>query len=189
MTPSRLRQSLAATLGTGLALLMAASCTEPIGPEPVGRLDVPLGAAERRCDPLEGRFSSVVLPPSRCAVAPPLICTEGRLRGDLHGTFTFVMTAGTELPPISFFTGESDIRTREGALFGTDMGNIDLSNGNLVTHIGVTGGTDDYAGATGRILAFGVIDLAAGETSGRYVGDLCVDDEDDEDDDEDDDEH
>ena len=69
------------------------------------------------------------------------------------------------------------------------MGNIDLSNGNLVTHIGVTGGTDDYAGATGRILAFGVIDLAAGETSGRYVGDLCVDDEDDEDDDEDDDEH
>ncbi len=86
------------------------------------------------CEPVHGRFESIVLPPQSCPVSPPLICTRGILQGDIGGTFAFMMTATTTIQPAVFFTGESVIRTERGnTLLGTDMGAIDSSNGNFIT--------------------------------------------------------
>ncbi len=130
--------------------------------------------AETECESVDGLFESVVVPPPACSVSPSLICTRGILEGDIDGTFEFTMSASTEIPPVVFFTGESDIQTEDGEfLFGTDMGAIDFSNGNFVTHIAITEGTGDLVGASGRIVAIGVINLAMGTTAGDYVGEVC----------------
>ncbi len=131
--------------------------------------------ADDACQPIAGVFESAVVPPPTCTVDPPLLCTRGVLEGDIDGTFDFTMSASTEIPPVAFFTGGSDIETDEvGTLTGTDMGAIDFSNGDFVTNIRITEGSGELTGATGRIVAIGVIDLAAGTTSGDYVGELCL---------------
>ena len=50
-----------------------------------------------------------------------------------------------------------------------------LPNGTapFVTTVQVAGGTRQYDGATGQIVAPGVLDLASGGTVGTYSGTIC----------------
>jgi hypothetical protein len=131
--------------------------------------------AEQTCKPVVGHFEAQLVPPSDC---PSDFCTAGRVWGGIQGSYTFVMTtfvASGAVPSIFFFTGQSAITLKSGdPVHGTDTGSLDLGPlGGFASIITFTGGTGDYAGATGQIKLRGPLDQTAGTTTGDYIGTLC----------------
>ena len=136
--------------------------------------------ARQTCRPLNGHFEARLVPPPDC-VSPVGVCTGGRVWGGLQGDYQFTMsklvpTAEQETPSIFFFTGRSVVHTTGGDLLGVDTGTLDLppGQGGFASLITWTGGTGDYAGATGQIRLRGFLDGFAGTTSGDYDGSICV---------------
>ncbi len=138
-------------------------------------LAAPLAAsADPACKPVTGRFEAQVLAPEQCEVAPPLICTAGRVWGGIQGTYEFVMTGALPadalglggIPGALFFAGQSTVTLDAASLVeGTDSGTIDLGQGGFASLISF------HTGASGQIRLRG--QLEAGVTRGDYVGQLC----------------
>ena len=131
--------------------------------------------ADQTCKPVVGHFEAHVVPPADC---PAPFCTAGRVWGGIQGNYSFVMTTiqpTFAVPSIMFFTGQSTIALKSGDLLhGTDTGTLDLSPaGGFASLITFSGGTGEYAGATGQIKLRGQLDQAEGTTSGDYIGTLC----------------
>jgi hypothetical protein len=131
--------------------------------------------ADPQCKPVNGQFEAQVVPPPDCT-AP--FCTAGRVWGGIQGSYAFAMTTlqpSGAVPSIMFFTGQSAITLKSGdALHGTDTGTLDLGpDGGFASLITFTGGTGEFAGATGQIKLRGQLDQAAGTTIGDYLGTLC----------------
>src|SRR5688500_11968279 len=133
-------------------------------------------SAVQSCKPVVGSFEGRVVPPPDCLA---VFCTEGRVWGGLQGTYEFTMPT----PPIysgfgaiNFFTGDSDVTTKSGDhVLGKDTGTIDFGpDGGFASLITFTGGTGALAGTTGQIRLRGQLDLAAGTTSGDYLGTICT---------------
>jgi hypothetical protein len=148
------------------ALLFAALPSRPILATPT-------------CRPVNGRFEAHLVPPQDCTSVVGL-CTAGRVWGGLQGDYQFTMsklvpTAEPETPSINFFTGRSIVHTKDGDLHGVDTGTIDLppGQGGFASLITWTGGTGPYAATTGQIHLRGLLDAAAGTTSGDYEGSIC----------------
>ena len=130
-------------------------------------------ASAKECKPVSGSFSAVNVFPPECQ-SPVGFCTRGTLTGDLDGTYEFTQLTSTFVPPATLhFTGASTItRTHGGAqLFGSDTGTIDLAAGTFTTIVNITGGTKQYEGATGQIVATG--NLTPTGTEGTYAGEIC----------------
>ena len=132
-------------------------------------------AAAQTCKPVVGHFEAQVVPPAEC---PAAFCTAGRVWGGIQGDYSFVMTTlqpTFAVPSIFFFTGQSAITLKSGELVhGTDTGTLDLGPaGGFASIITFTGGSGEYAGATGQIKLRGQLDQAAGTTAGDYTGTLC----------------
>jgi len=132
--------------------------------------------ADQTCKPVNGQFEANVVPPPACT-AP--FCSAGRVWGGIQGNYTFAMTTiapSGAVPSIMFFTGQSEITVKDDdRLFGTDTGTLDLGiDGGFASLITFTGGSGAMAGASGQIRLRGLLDLAAGTTSGDYVGTLCT---------------
>ena len=137
-------------------------------------------SADQSCKPVVGSFEArVVLPPAMGGTCLAVFCTEGRVWGGLQGSYEFTMPT----PPIysgfgaiNFFTGDSDVTTKSGDhVFGKDTGTIDFGpDGGFASLITFTGGTGALAGTTGQIRLRGQLDLAAGTTSGDYLGTICT---------------
>lgn len=132
--------------------------------------------ADPQCKPVTGHFEAQVVPPPDC---PAPFCTAGRVWGGIQGDYSFAMTTiqpSGAVPSIMFFTGQSAIALKNGdVLNGTDTGTLDLGPaGGFASLITFTGGTGDFAGATGQIKLRGQLDQAAGTTAGDYVGTLCT---------------
>jgi hypothetical protein len=132
-----------------------------------------VAAARDGCKQVSGPFRAS---PVEC-MAGGVLCTHGKLAGRLVATYDFAMDA----PPIPdpndptrlVFTGRSVITTRGGArLFGTDRGVIQVPSMSFVTTVTVTGGTRQYARASGQIVASGTLD-EQGNTLGTYTGTIC----------------
>jgi hypothetical protein len=135
----------------------------------------PAAFAQQDCRPVTGHFEATVIPPPACEA---LLCTAGRVWGGLQGTYAFVMTTqqptDPETPTIFFFTGKSTIAVKGGGqVSGTDTGAIDVGAGGFASLITFTGGTGQYAGATGQIRLRGDFDPEAGITTGDYTGQIC----------------
>ncbi len=128
---------------------------------------------------VSGPFTSVLVPPPACTSAVG-ICTLGTLTGDLPSAYYFTMDtlqpAGDPNDPTEFvYTGHSVItRTHGGAqLFGQDTGVIHLlpaAPAPFVTTVHVVGGTKQYAGAAGQLVATGTLNFATGQALGSYAG-------------------
>ncbi len=75
--------------------------------------------------------------------------------------------------PILTFTGASTItQTFGGAeLYGADTGWIDFANGTFETTVNIVGGTNQYDGASGQLVATG--NLTPTGTVGTYTGEIC----------------
>jgi hypothetical protein len=131
--------------------------------------------ADQQCKPVAGHFEAQVVPPADC---PSDFCTAGRVWGGIQGTYSFVMTTlqpSFAVPSIFFFTGQSAITLKSGDLLhGTDTGSLDLGPaGGFASIITFSGGSGEYAGATGQIRLRGQLDQAQGTTTGDYIGTLC----------------
>jgi hypothetical protein len=129
-------------------------------------------AAAKECKPVSGTFSAVNVFPPECT-SPVGFCTRGTLTGDLDAGYEFSQTAATVAFPFVTFTGASTItRTHGGAqLFGSDLGTINLVDQTFTTIVNVVGGTKQYEGASGQIVATG--NLTATGTEGTYTGVIC----------------
>ena len=124
-------------------------------------------AAAKECTPVSGTFEAATV------ACPAPFCTAGTLTGDLEATYAFAMTSATPDGPILNFTGASTIvRTHGGAeLYGSDTGWIDFASGTFETTVNITGGTKQYDGATGQLVAAG--NLTPTGTVGTYTGEIC----------------
>jgi len=124
-------------------------------------------AAAKECKPVSGTFEATTV------ACPAPFCTAGSLTGDLEATYAFAMTSATPDGPILNFTGASTIIREHGGaeLYGSDTGWINFANGTFQTTVNIVGGTKQYEGATGQLVATG--NLTATGTVGTYTGEIC----------------
>lgn len=124
-------------------------------------------AAAKECKPVSGTFEATTV-----ACAGPF-CTAGSLTGGLRASYFFAMTSASQVGQILSFTGASTItQTFGGAkLYGADTGWIDFANGTFETTVNILGGTKQYDGATGQLVASG--NLTPTGTAGTYAGQIC----------------
>lgn len=90
-----------------------------------------------------------------CA-SPVGICTVGRLTGGIQGDLEFTITslAPTDAPGVLLFTAVSTIRTATGDIHCADSGSFNTtsgSDGEGVHLCHITGGTGEFAGASGYL--------------------------------------
>ena len=125
-------------------------------------------AAAKECKPVSGSFAAEQV------ACPAPFCTAGMLTGDLTASYSFTMTSAVQEGPLLTFTGASTIvRTFGGAeLYGSDTGWIDFASGTFETTVNITGGTNQYEGAAGQLVATGHL-TATGGTAGTYAGEIC----------------
>ena len=136
-------------------------------------------ASAKNCIDVSGEFTAVA--PDDCG-SPVGICTHGTLTGGFPSTYDFValtlVPAGDPAAPNKLlYTGESVITTESGAqLFGEDTGFLLVQpDGTALfeTTVNIVGGTRQYKGGNGMIVATGVLDLGTGATGGAYTGTVC----------------
>ena len=131
-----------------------------------------LSAAAKR-----GHFSSVVNTDGCASIVG--ICTEGTLTGALKGTFSFTATsltpsADSPTTGVMFYTGDITLTTRDGVLFCKDAGAFDVNAPGAVSSVcSITGGTGEFAGASGTIQFLGTFTFADGG-DGEYRAMLTV---------------
>ena len=137
-------------------------------------------AAAKECKAVAGDFTSALVPPPECRSATGL-CTRGTLTGDLRATYDFAIATTQPDPSVSarlLYAGSSVItRTHGGAqLFGQDTGFMDTANPlavPFVTTVNIVGGTKQFSGAAGQIVASGTLNFVTGEAVGSYTGEIC----------------
>jgi len=125
------------------------------------------GAAAKECKPIAGTFEATTV------ACPAPLCTAGSLTGGLTASYAFTMTSAVQEGPLLSFTGASTIvKTFGGAeLYGSDTGWIDFATGRFETTVNLVGGTKQYEGASGQLVATG--SLTPTGTVGTYTGQVC----------------
>jgi hypothetical protein len=128
----------------------------------------PALAAAGGCHPVSGTF--VAATPPTC---PSFFCTEGRLSGDLDGQYSFVAYA---VAPNGDLLGHSTITLANGAVItSNDASRLfgpPFPGTAFVTTVNFSGGTREFAHASGGLSAPGV--LTATGTQGTYSGEYCL---------------
>lgn len=131
------------------------------------------------CMRVYGHYDSFTLPASQCSSAVGF-CTAGTLTGSLRGNYSFVMdtlmpSPQATTPAVVYYTGSSLVQPKwGGSLVGTDNGVIDIGNTDKqAAMVTITDGADGLEGAHGYLLLRGNLNLANGETTGDYSGEIC----------------
>jgi hypothetical protein len=104
--------------------------------------------------------------------SPVGICTAGRLEGTVNGDFVFTATSlqPSATPGVLFYTGEIVVTTSRGEVRCQDAGAFQASPpGGVVDLCTITGGTGDWAGASGHLRIHGTFTFAEGGDS-HYEG-------------------
>lgn len=106
------------------------------------------------------------------------ICRRGTLVGSPFGDYEFrgeklFPADETTVPAVMFYTGKSIVHTRKGELYLTDTGALDMTTGSMSALLTVTGGTNEYAKATGYLHVYGTADLKTGAAKGNFEGQVC----------------
>ena len=104
--------------------------------------------------------------------SPIGLCTAGRASGVINGDFVFTSQrlVPSDTPGVILFTGEIVFQTSSGEVRCQDAGAYNVSElesgpGPFVSLCTITGGTGDWAGATGHIRIHGTFSLAQGGNS------------------------
>ena len=108
--------------------------------------------------------------------SPIGFCTVGRASGTINGDFVFTAfrSVPSDTPGVVLYTGEIVFQTSRGELRCQDAGAYDIGElesgpGPFASVCTITGGTRDWAGATGHIRTHGTFTNAEGGNS-RYAG-------------------
>jgi hypothetical protein len=155
-------------LTRGLLIGAALSFTAPAAP------------AEHRCRAIRGHIDSELLAGPECT-SPVGLCTRGHFTGDIRGTFVFTATsltpsADSPATGVVHYTGEIVIQTRRGQVFIKDAGafnSLPDSTGDVGAVSTITGGTNRYAGASGRLRIAGTFTPQDGGDS-EYSGEIVL---------------
>ena len=126
-------------------------------------------SADTECESISGRISSPA--------------TVVQLSGDLEGTRELLDQISVDVSrfPIIAFTLTVVYHDEDGDVFATEVGTLNFLTDELDIVATITGGTDDWEGASGELVLTGTTD------AGTYAGPICTSDDDDDGDDEDDD--
>jgi hypothetical protein len=111
--------------------------------------------ADSNVKTVSGHVDDEVVGPPHCT-SPVGICTVGRLTGGIQGDLEFTITSLTpaEPPGVLLFTATSTIHTTEGDIFCADSGSFNTAQGSAGEGVHlcvITGGTGEYAGASGYL--------------------------------------
>ena len=134
--------------------------------------------AASQCKKVNGKLTLQSLPPNACATAVG-VCAGGTFSGDLTATFMFagsqfITSTDTPTTSVALLTGNNTITTATGILMTKDAIVLETSgNGDFAEVDTVTGGTGEWAGATGTIRANGLFTAANGG-QGEYIGEICT---------------
>jgi hypothetical protein len=127
-------------------------------------------------DPKQAHGSLRSQPLVEGCTSPGGFCTVGRINGTIHGDFVFtaLRSVPSDTPGVVLFTGEIVIQTKRGEVRCQDagaynIGELEAGPGPFVSLCTITGGTGDWAGATGHIRIQGTFSLAEGGNS-KYEG-------------------
>ena len=128
----------------------------------------PAGAAAGGCHSVSGSF--VASTPPTCS---SFFCTEGQLSGDLTGLYSFVAYG---VAPNGDLLGHSTITLSNGAVITSDdqshLFGAPAPGNQFVTTVNFSGGTREFAHATGGLSAPGT--FTATGTEGTYSGEYCL---------------
>ena len=137
------------------------------------------GQATAKCKQVRGHAISHTVSGSECA-SPIGLCAGGQLYGGIKGELSLVATslAPTQDTPVTgvfVYTADDVIRTKTGDIYTKDAGALNLapnSTGDDISIATITGGTGDYAGATGSLRIYGTFSETGGEFN--YEGQICT---------------
>jgi len=160
-----------------ITILLVAS-TVAAGLLPVARAGVAAANAPK-CKLVRGHAISHTVPASGCA-SPIALCAGGQLYGGIKGELSIVATSltptqDTPATGVFVFTADDVIRTKTGDIYTKDAGVLNLapnSTGDDMSIATITGGTGDYAGATGNLRIYGTFSETGGEFN--YEGQICT---------------
>jgi hypothetical protein len=128
----------------------------------------PASAAAGGCHAVSGTF--VAASPPTCA---GIVCTQGLLSGDLAGIYSFV---GYAFTPSGSLLGHSTITLDNGGVITSNDESVlfgpPIPGTNFVTTVNFTGGTRQFAHATGGLVAPGT--FTGTGTVGTYAGEFCL---------------
>ncbi|HEV2803153.1 MAG TPA: hypothetical protein VGW12_21985 [Pyrinomonadaceae bacterium] len=132
-----------------------------------------------KCKQVRGHATSHTVPAAECA-SPIGLCAAGQLYGGINGELTLVATSltptqDTPATGVFVYTADDIIRTKRGDIYTKDAGVLNLTPGGTGDDMSIstiTGGTGDYAGATGTLRIYGTFSDAGGEFN--YEGQVCT---------------
>jgi hypothetical protein len=137
-----------------------------------------IASSAARCKNVRGHVTSQTVT-ENCPSSIGL-CAGGQFYGAIRGELLLVATSltptqDTPATGVYMYTADDVIKTKEGDIYTKDAGALNLapgSTGDDISIVTITGGTGAYAGATGRLRAYGTFSDAGGEFS--YEGELCT---------------
>lgn len=127
------------------------------------------------CQAVHGRVEIAAYEPT-CGSAIAL-CAHAMLHGTLKATSDFVGTSSvptidTAATGVVLLTGDNVFHTTDGDFFTKDAILLNTGGDGEFTEIDtITGGTGEYEGASGYLIASGT--FSAGTGVGTYVGKIC----------------
>ena len=161
------------SLRIAAAALFAVSITAVIFSAPAGR-----ASAAAKCKNVRGHVTSRTA--TENCPSPIGLCAAGQFYGAIRGELFLVATSltptqDTPATGVYMYTADDVIKTKEGDIYTKDAGALNLTpggSGDDISIVTITGGTGDYAGATGRLRAYGTFSDEGGEFS--YEGEICT---------------
>lgn len=141
-----------------------------------------LGGSEalaQNCKAVHGHFINQVLVSGPSCTSPVGTCVSGRAIGVLKGDFLATVTSitpsiDTAVTAVIFETADLVIHTKDGDLHlkeATAYNADPNGHGDLGDVVTIVGGTEKWAGATGRLRVWG--NLTITESDVTYDGDVC----------------
>lgn len=100
----------------------------------------------------------------------------GTVSGDLEGDYKFTLTSLSPVGESTWlrFTGTAVITTAAGTITSTDSGMLNTETDVVRWNSSISGGSGDYADASGQLFYQGTLDFDTGEGTARYQGALCT---------------
>ena len=141
----------------------------------VAALAVAIEPASAISGQVVGKFQTDVVFGEACQAASEL-CAVGATTGNLKGAFTFGVSElqVTNETSIARFSGDATVDTNDGTLTCKNAAALQLGgDGAFVSLCIVTGGTGEWAGATGYLQVRGTFDFS-GAANGEYVGNIAL---------------
>jgi hypothetical protein len=139
-------------------------------------------SAAPECKQVEGKFTLQPFGEPDCT-SPVDLCATGSYKGGIKGSSVFVgsrltptvdMPAAADMPAtaVVLLTGDNTIATGGGTLLTKDAIVLrTIGAGEFAEVDTIVGGTGEWAGASGQLIATGTFTAAGGE--GEYRGEIC----------------